>query len=94
MTPAFRSLCCSRVCPWVWRTAWAASIGFFFLAALAGEKPPRYLHFDEDRETLLLNADSGLPGSEIKEGAAWDAWIRARDEIGRASCRERVLCVV
>src|SRR5256884_9304813 len=27
----------------------------------------------------LLNADSGLPGSEIKEGAAWDAWIRARD---------------
>ncbi len=79
MTPAFRSLCCSRVCPWVWRTAWAASIGFFFLAALAGENPPRYLHFDEVRETLLLNADSGLPGSEIKEGAAWDAWIRARD---------------
>jgi len=63
----------------VWRTAWAASIGFFFLAALAGENPPRYLHFDEVRETLLLNADSGLPGSEIKEGAASDAWIRARD---------------
>ncbi|HET7150815.1 MAG TPA: class I SAM-dependent methyltransferase [Candidatus Acidoferrum sp.] len=39
----------------------------------------RYLRFDEVHETLQLNADSGLPGSEIQDSAAWDAWIHARD---------------
>jgi len=63
----------------VWRAAGTASLGFFLLAALAAENPVRYLRFDEVRETLLLHADSGLPGSEIKGSEAWDAWIRARD---------------
>ncbi|HKW63178.1 MAG TPA: class I SAM-dependent methyltransferase [Candidatus Acidoferrum sp.] len=39
----------------------------------------RYLRFDEVQETLRLNVDSGIPGSEITESTAWDAWIRARD---------------
>jgi hypothetical protein len=51
----------------------------FSLAAVAGENPVRYLRFDEVQETLRLNADSGLPGSEIQQSGAWDAWIRARD---------------
>lgn len=54
---------------------------FVFLSSVgAAEKVTvRYLRFDEVHETLQLNADSGLPGSEIQESAAWDAWIRARD---------------
>ena len=51
-----------------------------FLSSVAAEKVTvRYLRFDEVHETLQLNADSGLPGSEIQDSAAWDAWIRARD---------------
>jgi SAM-dependent methyltransferase len=52
------------------------------LLSLAGgnqEPRVRYLSFDEIQETLRLNSDSGIPGSEIRESAAWDAWIRARD---------------
>ena len=79
MTEALRKVSRSCVRSYVWRTAWTASLGFFSLAALAGENPVRYLRFDEVRETLLLHADSGLPGSEIKGSEAWDAWIRARD---------------
>ena len=79
MTAARGNLSCSRWCSGVWRTAWAASLGFFFLSALAGENPVRYLRFEEVQETLRLNADSGLPGSEIKGSEAWEAWIRARD---------------
>ena len=73
-----------RAC--LWRTAWTAALGFFFLSALAGENHVRYLRFDEVQETLGLNAASGLPGSEIKESEAWDAWIRTRD----AEVRDRI----
>ena len=79
MTDGPRNLSCPRLRSCVWRTAWWASLGFFLLAALAGENPVRYLRFDEVEETLRLNADSGLPGSEIKGSEAWDVWIRARD---------------
>jgi SAM-dependent methyltransferase len=79
MTETLRNLSCSRWSSCVWRTAWAASLGFFLLAALAGQNAVRYLRFDEVQETLGLNADSGLPGSEIKESDAWEAWIRGRD---------------
>lgn len=44
-----------------------------------GQINVRYLVFEEVRETLQLNAGSGIPGSEIAESAAWDTWIRARD---------------
>jgi SAM-dependent methyltransferase len=56
-----------------------ASFTFFSHAGDIGEVRVRYLHFDEVKETLRLNADSGIPGSEIEESEAWDAWIRARD---------------
>ena len=79
MTAEPRNLSCSRMWFGVWRAAGTASLGFFLLAALAAENPVRYLRFGEVRETLLLHADSGLPGSEIKGSEAWDAWIRARD---------------
>ena len=63
----------------VWRRASTVWVGFFVLAALAQEKPVRYLRFDEVEQTLRLHADSGLPGSEIRESEPWGAWIRARD---------------
>ena len=50
-----------------------------FLLAVPAELAVRYLRFEEVQETIGLNTDSGLPGSEIQESAAWDAWIRARD---------------
>src|SRR5215472_378212 len=79
MTEAFGNLPCSCLRSCVWRTASAASLGVFLLAAVARENPVRYLRFDEVQETLRLNADSGLPESEIKESEQWDTWIRARD---------------
>ena len=74
-------LSCHAVCG-----ALLAFFAFFSLAGGAGEVSVRYLRFDEVQETLRLNADSGIPGSEIVESAAWDAWIRARD----AEVRERI----
>ncbi len=56
-----------------------ASFALLPFAGGAGEVSVRYLRFEEVQETLRLNADSGIPGSEITESAAWDAWIRARD---------------
>ena len=56
-----------------------ACFAIFSLAESAGEVTVRYLRFDEVQETLRLNADSGIRGSEIVESVAWDAWIRARD---------------
>jgi len=56
-----------------------ASFAFFSLAGGNEENRARYLRFEEVQETLRLNADSGIPGSEITDSAAWDAWIRARD---------------
>ncbi len=70
-----RRLSLSCVC----RTTLIGSLVFFSLAAVAGENPVRYLRFDEVQETLRLNADSGLPGSEIQQSDTWDAWIRAQD---------------
>ena len=63
-----------------------ASFAVFSLASGNGEVRVRYLRFDEVQETLQLNADSGISGSEIAESAAWDAWIRARD----AEVRRRI----
>ncbi len=66
------------------RAAYAALIvclAFSFVAGIAGEAPVpvRFLRFEEVQETVRLNSDSGLPGSQLTERAAWDAWIRARD---------------
>ena len=58
----------------------------FSLAEGAGEVSVRYLRFEEVQETLRLNADSDIPGSDIAESAAWDAWIRSRD----AEVRSRI----
>jgi hypothetical protein len=44
----------------------------------------RFLRFEEVAETLKLFADAGLGGSDIKDSAAWDAWVRARDAEVRA----------
>ena len=63
-----------------------ASCAILSLAEGAGVVSVRYLRFDEVQETLRLNADSGIPGSDIAESAAWDAWIRARD----AEVRSRI----
>lgn len=59
----------------------ALAVSFAFLAPTRGTEQisVRYLRFEEVQETLRLNADSGIPGSEIAESAAWNAWIRARD---------------
>lgn len=62
-----------------WRTLLFASLACFCLAAATTEIKVRYLRFEEVHETLRLNADSGLPGSEIQDSAAWDEWIRTRD---------------
>lgn len=56
-----------------------ATLAFLSSVGAAEKVTVRYLRFDEVHETLQLNADSGLPGSEIQDSAAWDAWIRARD---------------
>ena len=57
------------------------AVSFAFLAATGGadEISVRYLRFGEVQETLRLNRDSGIPGSQIVESAVWDSWIRARD---------------
>jgi SAM-dependent methyltransferase len=62
-----------------WRAALIGFLALVSFAAAASQVNVRYLRFDEVQETLRLNADSGLPGSDIQESAAWDAWIRARD---------------
>lgn len=56
-----------------------ASFALLALAERSHEVGVRYLRFEEVQETLQLNADSGLPGSDIQQSEAWDAWIRARD---------------
>ena len=59
---------------------------FACLSRGGGEVSVRYLRFEEVQETLRLNADSGIPGSDIAESGAWDAWIRSRD----AEVRSRI----
>lgn len=61
------------------RSLLAVSFAFLVPADGAEQINVRYLRFEEVQETLRLNADSGIPGSDITESAAWDAWIRARD---------------
>ena len=61
------------------RSVLALSLAFLAPADSAEQTSVRYLRFEEVQETLLLNADSGIPGSEIAESAAWDSWIHARD---------------
>lgn len=65
--------------PFAWRTALLAAIVLLPDSASLSQVTVRYLRFEEVEETLRLNADSGLPGSEIHEQAAWDEWIRRRD---------------
>lgn len=57
----------------------AACLAFLATADGTEQVSVRYLRFDEVQATLRLYADSGIPGGEIAESAAWDAWIRARD---------------
>ena len=64
---------------YAWRSVLAVSFAFFASADGTQQISVRYLRFEEVQETLRLNADSGIPGSEIADSAAWDAWIRARD---------------
>ncbi|HEY6944220.1 MAG TPA: hypothetical protein VI431_03700 [Candidatus Acidoferrum sp.] len=64
---------------YMWLTTWMACFVFFSFASAASENAVRYLRLDEVQETLRLNADSGLPGSDIQESTAWDTWIRAQD---------------
>src|SRR5258708_2724613 len=53
-------------------------------ALFAAEKKAAFLTFAEVAETLRLFADSGLPGSDIADSAAWDRWIRDQDAQVRA----------
>ena len=55
------------------------SFALLAVADGADEISVRYLRFEEVQETLRLNRDSGIPGSQIVESAVWDSWIRARD---------------
>ena len=60
---------------------------FVFLCSailFSAEKKASFLSFADVSETLKLFADSGLPGSEISDSAAWDKWIRAQDADVRA----------
>jgi len=43
----------------------------------------RFLQFSEVAETLGMYSASGIPGSEIKDEAQWDSWIRAQDKAVR-----------
>jgi SAM-dependent methyltransferase len=70
----------------VWHAALIACLVFFSVPPSLGDDTVRYLRFEEVQETLRLNADSGLPGSEIQESTAWNGWIRARD----AEVRSRI----
>ena len=79
MTARFRTLSSFFVCRCFWRATCVTLLALCPLSGAAGQDPGRYLRFEEVQETLRLNADSGIPGSEIAESAAWDAWIRARD---------------
>ena len=52
--------------------------------SLSSENQVRYLRYAEVADTIRLFAGSGLPGSEIGDEAAWDAWIRDQDKQVRA----------
>src|SRR5216683_1542107 len=66
---------------------WLALFSLLLLvsaALFAAEKKAAFLTFAEVAETLRLFADSGLPGSDIADSAAWDRWIRDQDAQVRA----------
>lgn len=67
------------ISPYACRSLLAVSFVFLIPADGTEQINVRYLRFEEVHETLRLNADSGIPGSDITESATWDAWIRARD---------------
>jgi len=52
----------------------------------AGDHSVRYLRFAEVEGTLRQFDDSGLPGSDISDEAAWNRWVRERD----AEVRSRI----
>jgi hypothetical protein len=57
----------------------------------------RYLRFEEVRAMVETFANSGLPGSGIRQPAVWSQWIRTRDlEIRRRADRgmEDSICVL
>ena len=45
----------------------------------SADKTVRYLTLADARETLVLFADSGIPGSDITDPLVWDRWIREQD---------------
>src|SRR6266481_3629413 len=57
---------------------------FFWTVASTGELAVRFLRFDDVAETLKLFADAGLSPIDIKDSAAWNDWVRARDTEVRA----------
>ena len=52
--------------------------------SLLSETQVRYLGHAEVADTIRLFTGSGLPGSEITDESAWDAWIRDQDQQVRA----------
>ena len=69
---------------------WPWWLAFFFLLlcgsalVFSADKKSAFLSFADVAETLRLFADSGLPGSDIANSAAWDRWIREQDAQVRA----------
>jgi len=49
-------------------------------ASLSQEIKVRYLNYSDVRDTVLLFAGSGLPGSEIADADTWDVWVREQDK--------------
>jgi len=60
-------------------------LSLFLCAAFSATEPVvRFLRFEEATETLKLFTDAGLSTSDIKDSAAWNDWVRARDAEVRA----------
>ncbi len=57
----------------------ALAIACFPLVSFSQTPKPRYLNYSEVHDTIHLFAGSGLPGSDIADAAAWDAWVRQQD---------------
>lgn len=63
---------------------------FVIVVVLAASAPVcqgqqvRFLQFAEVSNTIELFRESGVPGSDIKTAAAWNAWIRQEDKRTRA----------
>ena len=72
----------------VWRPRlWRRALALCLLCVPATDSRDlvvRYLSFAEVEETIRLNGDSGLAGSDIHDSVAWNEWIRAADSSVRA----------